>query len=115
MSGTSLLMKPLPPFVADFGYTTVLKALNLDHLTAAERVKALRSTPVEELLKLPPTAPMLPMIDDDLIPSMVSFDQISTKGSDPALPGKRWCESLMIGDCKFDVSLNSSSAVYGLR
>ena len=114
MSGTSLLIKPLPPFIADSGYTTVLKALNFDNLSAADRITALLNTPIEEFLKLPPTAPMLPMIDDDVIPGMLSFNQISTKGSDPALPGKGWCESLMIGDCKFDVSPNSSLVVYGL-
>lgn len=100
-----MLMKPLPSFVGESTYLAVLRALGLEHLSPADRISAMLSLPIDDFYsKITPAFPLIPVIEDDLVPGTVSFDQISTSGSDVALPGKTWCESLLIGDCKFDVS-----------
>lgn len=114
MSGTSLLMKPLPELVAESTYLAVVKVLGLENLSPADRVTAMLSMPIDVYSKIPGTFPLAPIIDDDLIPCIVSFDQISTRNNNAALPGKSWCESLLIGDCKFDVSRNGYLAARAL-
>jgi hypothetical protein len=107
MSGTSLMLPPLPLPVAESAYVSVAKALNLENLSGPERVKAIVEMPIETLLaKTPPTIPLMPVIDGDIIPGPTTFSQISSKVDDPTfpIPGKQWCESLLVGDCQFDVS-----------
>ena len=84
----------------------MLQSLGLEDLAVADRLKAMLSIPVESFYeKVSPAVPLLPVIDDELIPGMLNFHQISTDGIKVVLPGTKWCESLLIGDCKFDVSL----------
>ena len=105
MSGTSLLLKPLPTFVADYSYVSVLESLGIENLSPADRIKALKGMEIDSFYsKVSPAVPLMPVIDNDIIPGTVDFSQISTKGSNTSLPGKTWCEDILIGDCKFDVS-----------
>lgn len=113
MSGSTLLVKPLPLPVSEFVYASVVKALDLENLSGPERVKAILEIPIKDLLeKIPPTMPLMPVVDGDIIPGVPTFSQISDKAEDPTypIPGKQWCKSLMIGDCQFDVSRQSSFA-----
>jgi len=113
ISGTTLLMKPLPPFVAEFAYASVLESLGIKDLSPADRIKALIIMQFDLLYsKVSPAVPLMPVVDNDLIPGTVDFSQISTTGSDALLPGKTWCQDLLIGDCKFDVSRSSDQSVW---
>lgn len=71
------MLKPLLPAVSEFVYAGVLQAFGLEKLTGPERVKALLNVPVEDILKLPPTLPFLPVVDQDLIPEPFTFSQIA--------------------------------------
>lgn len=103
LGGTSLLMKPLPSFVYEATYKTVMENLGLGSASASERVKALLEISPDELLaKTPPSLPLFPVCDGDLIPVHNSFEDIASQKQ--TLPGKLWCKSILIGDCQFDVS-----------
>ena len=106
MSGTTLMMQPLPPQVPEFVYSTILKSLDAEELSSNERIKKLLSLSDTEVATLaPPSLPLLPVVDHDLIPGNVNFAQISSKQGPPiSIPGRHWCEELLIGDCQFDVS-----------
>ncbi len=104
MSGTSLMMKPLPPPVSEFAYSYAIEFFGLKDLSASERINALLELPVEKLLSVPPNIPFLPITDGDLIPGAATFAQISSP-EDPNshMVGRNWCKDLLIGDCQFDV------------
>lgn len=107
MSGSSLMLKPLPLPVTEFAYASVLKALDIENLSGPERVKFLLESPIEKLLEsVSPSIPLMPVVDGELIPGVGTLLQISNKVDDPALPmpGRQWCKSLLTGDCQFDVS-----------
>lgn len=110
MSGSALMLKPLPLPVSEFVYASVVKALDLENLSGPERVKYILEVPIKDLLeKIPPTMPLIPVVDGDIFPGVPTFSQISNKAEDPMypVPGKHWCEYLMIGDCQFDISRQS--------
>jgi len=109
MSGTTLLVKPLPPPVSEFVYESVLEIFGLKDLSPADRIKALLEIPAEKLAtSIPPTLPLLPVVDQELIFGPTSFKEVTTKQQVPGLyvPGHKWCEELLIGDCQFDVSFS---------
>jgi len=105
MSGTTLMLQPLPPQVSEFVYATILKSLGAEGSSSEERVKKLLNLSDTELATLaPPSLPLLPVVDQELIPGNVNFAQISSKqGPFISMPGRHWCEELLIGDCQFDV------------
>ncbi|KAL2004006.1 hypothetical protein VTN02DRAFT_1069 [Thermoascus thermophilus] len=105
MSGTFLLMTPLPYSVHEDGYQQAMKALGLEKATPEERVKALLETPPQDLIsKIPPSVPMLPALDGDLIPSALTYAQTADK-SQQTLKAKSWCKDLLIGDAQIDASI----------
>jgi len=106
MSGTSLTMKPLPPPVSEFAYSSVIDMFGLKGLSGSERIKALLELPAEKLLSVPPNIPLMPVIDGDLIRNTLDFAHVSSKedSSELDMPGRKWCKDLLIGDCQFDVS-----------
>jgi hypothetical protein len=107
MSGSSLMMRPLTPTLSEFAYDSVIQVLGLKKLGPTERIEALLKVPSAELLtKVPPSIPLMPVVDGDLIPDTVSFSQISSIDEDAnfSIPGKEWCEDLIVGDTQFDVS-----------
>ena len=110
MSGTTLMMQPLPSQVPEFVYGTILKSLGAEELSTEERIKKLLTLTDTELATVaPPSLPLLPAVDHDLIPGNVDFAQISSKQRPSiSIPGRHWCEELLIGDCQFDVSSPAS-------
>lgn len=106
MGGTNLLMKPLPESVNEQNYEKVLHLLNLYHLPAQDRVKALHDMPVENILAaLPPGLPFLPTSGGDLDLPVNNFEETYLGESQGIMhPGKSWCKEIMIGDCQMDVS-----------
>lgn len=100
MSGTDLLVKPLPKEVAEMGYGKVCELLGLGE-KGEERVKGLREVDGMEMLgKIGMAVQTGPVLDGEVIRYASTYESLKGKG----VPGTKWCESLMIGDCAFDVS-----------
>lgn len=98
MGGTPLLMKPLLPAVADHIYLSVLEKLGISASTSKERLEALLTTSTEDVLgKVPPSLPLLPIVDGDIVQAPASF---ATYGNNSTM---QTCGPLLIGDCGFDV------------
>ncbi|KAI1609116.1 putative carboxylesterase [Exophiala viscosa] len=97
MGGTPLLLKPLPGFVAEATYSSVVDQLGLASLTAEERVRALLTISAEDVLsKVPPSAPLMPVVDGSVVPTPFTFSDYAS------ISTGQGCESLLIGDCAFD-------------
>ena len=106
MSGTPIMLKPLPISVTETAYSTMMKELGLEGASTEERIQKLLTINADELVsKTPMTVPLLPFVDGDIIPTTTSFKKLST-GADFSLPGQKWCPELMIGDCQHDVSIS---------
>jgi len=104
MGGTPLLVKPLSFEVTESTYAAAIEKLRFQIMTVEERAKALKQVVVEDLLVARSNLPMLPVIDGELITVRGTFSQWSFK--EKLLPGTKWCESIMIGDCEMDGSLD---------
>jgi hypothetical protein len=108
MSGNTLMMRPLPPPLSEFVYSTIMQSLGLGALSRADRVKALLKIPIEKIIEAGASGlPVLPVQDNDAVPCAPTFSQIGSKAEDPSLsmPGRSWCKELLIGDCQFDVRI----------
>ncbi|KAK6428732.1 hypothetical protein LTR95_015124 [Oleoguttula sp. CCFEE 5521] len=107
MSGTTLLMGPVPAAAAETTYSKAVNALGLGELSAAQAVAKLRDMDGPELRGELMKAGVFaaPSIDGDIAPSEVTWTNVM----DGTLPlnGKKWCEAVVIGDCAFDGSINS--------
>lgn len=105
--GAVLLFKPIPSAVAEYSYQQVIKALGFADKSPEERIEALLTLPVDELWqKVPLGVPLLPVIDPETFPGEPSFVSVSSESDDPSfpIPGRKWCESVMIGESALDVS-----------
>ncbi|KUJ23279.1 alpha/beta-hydrolase [Mollisia scopiformis] len=110
MSGNTLMMRPLPPPLSEFVYSSTMQALGLGALSGSERVKSLWQIPVEKIVEAGSSGlPLLPVVDNDSVPCAPTFAQVGSKAEDPALsmPGRSWCKELLVGDCQFDGSILS--------
>lgn len=111
MGGSSLLLKPLPPPIQEHSYSIILQALGLDSMSAKDRIKGLLEKPIEAFLtRVPPTVPMSPSLDGDIVPGVLTFAQLSGTAvqSNVPIPGVRWCGRLLSGDCQLDVNPDST-------
>ncbi|KAK0992733.1 hypothetical protein LTS01_007698 [Friedmanniomyces endolithicus] len=104
MSGTNLLIPPLPLEVAEQSYTNAVKALGLEEKSAEERMELLRSVDAAEMRQKLMMVPMLPVADGELPVAGHTFADFyaGTSGGEVDIAGAKWCESMMIGDCAFD-------------
>ncbi|EAW06756.1 putative carboxylesterase [Aspergillus clavatus NRRL 1] len=105
MSGTSLLIQPLPCDVHEQNYQQAISALRLADLSPQERIQALLKIPGKELLaKIPPSVLSAPAIDEDMVLSFPTYTQVASKNSN--IPrGKSWCKDILIGDAQMDASI----------
>lgn len=111
MAGTSLLLHALPNIAHEENYEKAMAALGLSDAPPEERVKALLGMPGEELVaKLPPGIAFAPALDGDLILPGTTYTEIAKPGSS-FLPGKEWCQDLLIGNNEIDVCWNPSPFV----
>ncbi|KPM40140.1 hypothetical protein AK830_g6442 [Neonectria ditissima] len=70
----------------------------------SELVQGLLEAPMDKFwTAFPPTLPLLPVIDGDIIPREVTFELFS-QGQE-AMPSLKWIEGLMIGDSQLDGSI----------
>ncbi|KAH4057476.1 hypothetical protein HBI24_137270 [Parastagonospora nodorum] len=107
--GAVLLFAPLPLEAAEASYNTIVKALGLSDKSPEERIQALLSIPQDDLWqKVPMGAPLLPTIDGGVtVPGSPDFVTISSLEDSERfpMPGRKWCESLMIGESKLDANI----------
>ena len=112
MSGTTLLMKPQTPALSEMMYSAIMQYLGLSELSGPERVKALLALPTEKLIEAGGSGlPIHPVIDNDTIPLALTYAQLSSPGLETALPGRKWCSELLVGDCGLDVPPLSPSQI----
>ncbi|KAJ5690785.1 hypothetical protein N7462_005177 [Penicillium macrosclerotiorum] len=105
MSGTSLLTKALPYELHEENYKRAVAALDLTDATAEERVKALLEMPGQKLIaKLPPSVFQAPALDNDIVYPGVTYTKLAEMDSN-TLPGKSWCQDLLVGNAEVDVRL----------
>jgi hypothetical protein len=105
MSGTPIMLKPLPLHVAETSYTTIMEELGLENASAEERIRRLKTIEPEELVeKTPMSVPLLPFLDGEIVPEAATFAKLVSMDH-KNMPGIRWCEELMIGDCQHDGSV----------
>lgn len=103
MSGSSLLVQPLPYEIHEENFQKAMAALGLADASPEDRVKALLEMPGQELItKLPPSVRYVPALDSDLVVPGVTHSEVGNLES-KALPGKDWCKELLIGDAEVDV------------
>ncbi|KAJ5371402.1 uncharacterized protein N7496_007494 [Penicillium cataractarum] len=105
MSGSSLLIQPLPYEIHEQNYQKAMAALGLADASPEDRVKALLELPGQELItKLPPSVRYVPALDSDLVVPGVTHAEVGNLES-KVLPGKDWCKELLIGDAEVDASI----------
>ncbi|OAL42550.1 para-nitrobenzyl esterase [Pyrenochaeta sp. DS3sAY3a] len=104
LGGTSLLMKPLPLFVADISYSTVLRNLQYNGDGSAEDQLAslLAVAPETVLSSIGPDVPLLPVVDGDIIKANATFAQWESSDISSVVPGVDWCRRALLGDCQND-------------
>ncbi|KAJ4345460.1 uncharacterized protein N0V89_011591 [Didymosphaeria variabile] len=86
-------------------YSKIIEAFGLKDKSPEERVQALLTLPMDDLWqKVPPGTPLIPAIDNELVPGVATFPGVSSQSEDPKfpLPGRKWCSALMIGDSQLD-------------
>lgn len=112
MSGSTLLMGPSPQARAETSYQKAVKALDLESLSPEERIQKLVSMD-GQLLRTTllqrgvGSQVSVPLVDGEICPVEVDFE--SVMNGSLSLPGRQWCESVMMGDCAFDVSTEAPS------
>lgn len=110
MSGSTLLMGPVPEAVAEANYQKAVKLLGLDGLSSTERVRRFVEMDGQELREtlLKGGVASLPVIDGNICPTAVNFKSVMDGSLE--LPGREWCNGLLLGDCAFDVREDGSDA-----
>ncbi|KAJ9488592.1 hypothetical protein VN97_g4689 [Penicillium thymicola] len=114
MSGTNLLMQPLPEQVTEYTYKAIVDRLGLASWPVTERVNELVQMDTEKLLQASsPNYPLLPAAGGDLGLKPHTYAEIyqGSRGS-LDIPGRKWCEEIMIGDCQMDASILSTMLNY---
>lgn len=91
-----------------------MSALGLDGIPPGEFAQRLLDIPVEEFwTKIPPTIPMIPVIDGDIIPAQATLRMFSQ--GVPEIPGHHWVDSIMMGQAQLDVSQSRSRGCFELK
>jgi hypothetical protein len=106
--GATLLFAPLPLEAAESSYKAITSALGLADKSPSDRIHALLSLPQDDLWqKLPPGAPLLPTVDGEIVPGHPDFVTVSSLEDSAkfSMPGRKWCEALMIGESKLDANI----------
>jgi hypothetical protein len=106
MSGSTLLMGPAPLEFGEASYQKAVGALDLESLTPKERLEKLVGMDAYQLRDMLGEQGVVqqvsrPLVDGDLCPTSVNFQGVMEGSLE--LAGKQWCESVLLGDCAFDV------------
>jgi hypothetical protein len=102
-SGQARLIGPKTIEFHEKFYSMCLETLKLDKLTKSERVEELRTMSLDKLVNCPPPESMYqPCVDGVLYKSVPYWDDLADPKNLFDKPD--WCESVMFGECKDDVS-----------
>ena len=107
MSVTSLQLPPVDTVTAEKSYLCAIESLGLEQAPIDERVKKLLRTDGHELRTTLQAIGLAPTSCDSFPLQAHSFADI--KDGTANLGARKWCDSIMIGDCQFDGS------IFGLR
>jgi len=110
-SGQAHLIGPKTIAFHEKEYGMVLKTLGLDRLSPAERVKELKTMPLEKIMAVPPPEPMFQPCADGVLWDQVPYWDIL---ADPKnmINKPDWVEAIMMGACKDDVPLLSRAKTH---
>ncbi|EME87303.1 uncharacterized protein MYCFIDRAFT_97582, partial [Pseudocercospora fijiensis CIRAD86] len=105
MSGTILLIPPIPLEAAESNYQKAIQVLGLETSTPEQRIHTLLTMDGIDLCSKMLTSgiPTIPVHDSDIIDCRLTsptFENIGTAYLD--IPGRKWCQAALIGDCQFD-------------
>lgn len=106
LMGGSGMLQPLSSLEhVEANYDRAIEALGLTSLGEEDKVRRLIEMDGHELREKLFAAGVGPklVVDGDICPSFVEYNPF-VDGS-LQMPGRQWCERLLIGDCQFDVSL----------
>ncbi|KAL2839402.1 Alpha/Beta hydrolase protein [Aspergillus pseudoustus] len=109
MGGTNLLMQPLPHEVTEATYKTIVDRLGLGALSPSDRVKALVQIDTQTLLLgVRPSDALSPSVGGvvDVKPHTYAEIYQGIAGA-LDLPGRKWCQEIIVGDCQLDASILS--------
>ncbi len=104
MSGTMLLMAPISVKEADENFQHTLRALGLQENSATKHLLQMDGQELVGKMVKAGTR-NAPTIDDDICPAQFNFESIANERTN--IPGQKWCEAAMIGDCQFDGNIQS--------
>jgi hypothetical protein len=106
--GAVLLFAPFPLEAAEASYQKIVEAFGLSEMSPSDRINAILNIPQNDLWqKVPMGTPLLPTIDGEIVPGHPDFIAISSEQDSAQfpMPGRKWCEALMIGESKLDASI----------
>lgn len=106
MSGTPLLMNPLPPAVAESTYAALTAAFNLSDVPPTSRPAALSAIPIPDLLaKAPPGLPLIFVHDgDDTVRHRPTHADLAASLG-PGGAQTSWCKQVLAGYTPADASI----------
>ncbi|KAF4545741.1 Carboxylesterase [Lasiodiplodia theobromae] len=111
MSGTPLLMNPLPPAVAENTYAALTAAFGLSNHPPSTRPAALAALPIPDLLaKAPPGLPLIFVHDgdDDSVRHRPTHADLAASLGPEATGGQKtrpWCKQILAGYAPADASI----------
>lgn len=96
--------------MAEQAYKGVLKALGAEGVSSSERVKILsRASPEELSAKIGRSLPFLPVLDEETVPFVPTFE-IASAGK--LIPKTTSCKAVMVGYAPLDVSSINISVTF---
>ncbi|KAG8631488.1 hypothetical protein KVT40_000628 [Elsinoe batatas] len=99
MSGTDVAVKGVPPFVGEMIWNKAVEVLELKG-SGEEKVKQLLAMEGLDMLgKAGMAVQTMPIVDGEVIKTGTTYEMLQQQGT---IPGTKWCEAFMIGDCGFD-------------
>lgn len=112
LGGSFLMMKPATEKTAEQLYEAIIQDLGLSENAAEDRVRLLRTMPAEKLVSNLTTAfvSLGPVVDHDFVPAAATFSGLSNDAQ-LHLPGRNWCQRLLVIDSQLDVSTTISPAI----
>lgn len=101
MGGAPPSVSPLTSEVAEFAYNSIIEAWGIHELSPSERLKSLETFTSFDLHQKVQRLPILPVLDDDLVPYDESFKMMASE--DYKFKAKR-CQGALIVFSPLDVS-----------
>ncbi|EWC44411.1 hypothetical protein DRE_01237 [Drechslerella stenobrocha 248] len=115
MGGTCCLISPAPLEVHDSVFKKAMDNLGLSDQPFEGQLAVLLAMPLEDLVtRTFQKVPALPVVDGSFLPKLHGITGFSDP-EDLSIPGKRWCDSMIIGDSKHDGIVMSLSLIASNR